>query len=131
MTPVLVAPRGGTAAGLPVDETFATARSVEFDAIMVGGNPVPTEDATPSLDQKAGAPAAAGIDPRLALMIQECWRHAKAIGAWGRGRQVIAEAGVQASPGVVEDDHPGPVLDELTELLGAHRVWQRFTPERA
>lgn len=130
MTPVLVAPRGGDIAGRTIDETFATARSVEFDAIVVGGNPTPADDATPSLDQKAGAPAAPGIDPRLTLMIQECWRHAKVIGAWGRGREVIAETGVQASPGVVEDDRPATVLAEVTELLGQHRVWERFTPVR-
>lgn len=130
MTPVLVAPRGGAIAGRTIDETFATARSVEFDAIVVSGNPTPADDATPSLDQKAGAPAAPGIDPRLTLMIQECWRHAKVIGAWGRGREVIAETGVQASPGVVEDDRPATVLAKVTELLGQHRVWKRFTPVR-
>ena len=131
MTPVLVAPRGGQVSGRPIDETFATARSVEFDAILVGGNPAPADDATPSLDQKAGAPAAPSIDPRLSLMVQESWRHAKVIGAWGRGREVIADAGVQASPGVVEDDRPGPVITKVTVLLGEHRIWQRFTAQRS
>lgn len=124
MTPVLVAPHGGSVAGHPVDETFATARSVQFDALLLASDPV----ATPDPDQKADAPAPFGHDPRITLMVEECWRHAKAIGAWGQGRRVLDEA-VEAGPGVVEDQQPPAVLSAVTELLAAHRVWERFTPE--
>ncbi|MGW6441716.1 catalase [Lentzea sp. NPDC055074] len=108
MVPLLIAPTGGTLgdSGLAAQRTFLTARSVEFDALLVAG---------------------AAADPRVTLMLQECFRHAKAIGAWGTGRATVEAAGC-AGPGVVLDDDPSKVLADVTTLLGAHRVWDRFPP---
>lgn len=38
----------------------------------------------------------------------------------------VLEYLAMAGPGVVVGDQPATVLDELMELLGAHRVWDRF-----
>ena len=126
MTPVVIAPRGGEVAGVPVSRTFATARSVEFDALLIAGSPAPGADAWPSVDTKGGAPAGDGADPRLGLMVEECYRHAKAIGAWGRGRELLATRTPEGAPGVVAGEDGASVLAQVQELLGSHRVWERF-----
>jgi catalase len=132
MVPLLIAAHGGMAGGLPVQRTFATARSVEFDALLLAGAPAPAPDAFPARDEKAGdekagADGAAALDPRVRLMVEETLRHAKAIAAWGDGAAVLATAGVPAGPGVVIADSGSDALGAVQELLGAHRVWERFT----
>ncbi len=57
---------------------------------------------------------------------QECWRHAKAIGAWGTGTAVLDATGVGATPGVVAADNASAALEGVWSLLAAHRVWERF-----
>jgi catalase len=128
MVPLLIAATGGPLdadSGLVAQRTFLAARSVEFDALLLAGSPVPGADAMPSRDAKAGAPGGA-VDPRVVLMIQECYRHAKAIGAWGSGRTALETAGCATGPGIVLEDDPSKALEKLTTLLGAHRVWERF-----
>ncbi|GGK33525.1 catalase [Pilimelia terevasa] len=126
MVPLLIAVRGGAAGGMPVQRTFATARSVEYDALVLAGAPAPGPDATPARDAKAGAAGAAPVDPRVLLLVDECWRHGKAVGAWGEGAAVLRQAGVAGTPGVVTADTGTAALDAVVDLLGAHRVWQRF-----
>lgn len=59
-------------------------------------------------------------------MVQECFRHAKAIGTWGDGSQAFTASGVEESAaGVVTGDAAGEVLSEVTGLLAEHRVWNR------
>jgi len=129
MVPLLIAAHGGDLDGeLVAQRTFLTARSVEFDALLLAAGPPPGADANPTRDAKAGAPAGVSpVDPRVALLIQECFRHAKAVGAWGTGSAAIEAAGyTTADPGIVVDDDPNSVLKQITALLGAHRVWERF-----
>ncbi|MGQ4335423.1 catalase [Streptomyces hayashii] len=133
MVPLIVAPVGGTLggeeAGPTVQRTYATARSVEFDALLLAGTPMVGDDAFGARDAKA-APAAprTGVDPRVALLLAEAFRHGKAIGAWTLGEDVLTAAGVPArAPGVVLGDSGPAVLEQVTELLGSHRVWERFT----
>jgi catalase len=126
MVPLLIAPHGGMVGGMPVQRTFATARSVEYDAILLGGAPVPAPDALPARDDKAGATAAVTVDPRVLLLVEEGWRHAKAIGAWGAGVTVLEQAGVAGTPGVVSADSGAAAFAAVQPLLGAHRVWERF-----
>ncbi|MEV4134194.1 catalase [Dactylosporangium sp. NPDC049742] len=121
MVPLLIAPHGGMADGLPVQRTFATGRSIEFDALLLAAAPVPAPDAPPSRDAKPAA-----VDPRVLLLVEECWRHAKAIGAWGAGTTVLAATGVTGSPGVVTGDAADEVFADVLRLMGAHRVWERF-----
>jgi catalase len=126
MVPLLIAPHGGLVGDLPVQRTFATARSVEFDAVLLGGAPVPAPDALPGRDAKAGAAGSALVDPRVLLLVEECWRHAKAIGAWGAGVPLLEQAALTGAPGVVIADAAPAAFASITELLAAHRVWERF-----
>src|ERR1700712_2704260 len=91
MVPLVIAPKGGkvftdTATPLDVSRTLLTARSVEFDTVLVAGALTPGEDAAPSRAAKAGAPTPApSVDPRVSLLLNEMYRHCKAFGAWGTG----------------------------------------------
>ncbi|WAL93696.1 catalase [Streptomyces sp. Je 1-369] len=131
MVPLVIAPAGGKldADGEPVtvQRTFATARSIEFDALLVVGSPAAGADALPARDAKAKT-AGAGPDPRLRLLLDEAFRHGKAIGGWAGAERVLDAAGVPAdAPGVVLGTGGAAVLDEMRELLSQHRVWERFT----
>ncbi|MEV7625537.1 catalase [Actinoplanes sp. NPDC089786] len=125
LVPLLIAPHGGLIGDLPVQRTFATARSIEFDVLLLAGAPVPAPDALPGLDAKAGADGRSSVDPRVALLVEECWRHAKAIGAWGAGATVLQEVGA-TGPGVVTAKSGEEAFAAVTRLLAAHRVWERF-----
>ena len=128
MVPLVVGPQGGKLPnGMPVQRTFATCRSVEFDAVLLAGSPAPGADAVASRDAKAGESSSPVLDPRVALLVQECFRHAKALGAWGAGLEALEFAGVMSEDtGIVAGDDPAGVLTAVHELLGAHRVWERF-----
>ncbi|MEU0667943.1 catalase [Streptomyces lavendulocolor] len=134
MVPLVIAPAGGKigATGpdpVTVQRTFATARSIEFDALVLAGVPAPGSDAYGARDAKAGdaGQAATALDPRLLLMISEAYRHAKAIGGWAGAESLLEAAGVPAgAPGVVTGDSGETVLAGITRLLGRHRVWDRF-----
>ncbi|MEX0427769.1 catalase [Nocardioides sp. DS6] len=111
MTPLLIAPTGGVLAdGTPGQRTFATARSVEFDALVV-----------------ADGTSEHAAHPQVTLLVQECFRHAKAIGVWGDGAEALTAAGVEPSaPGIVTADAPTAVFEGLSGLLPQHRVWERL-----
>ncbi|MGX4655683.1 catalase [Micromonospora sp. SCSIO 07396] len=126
MVPLVIAAHGGTVGDLTVQRTFATGRSVELDALLLAGAPAPAPDALPARDAKAGAADATVVDPRVLLLVQECWRHAKVIGGWGAGVRVLELAGVAGAAGVVTGDSPTGVLAGAQALLAAHRVWDRF-----
>ncbi|GAA2087535.1 catalase CatB [Kitasatospora saccharophila] len=126
LVPLVVAPTGGDPA--EVQRSFATARSIEFDAVLLAGVPGPAPDAAPARDARAAGPHAA-LDPRLVLLLGEAWRHAKAIGGWGDARDVLAAAGLPSDgPGLVLGTDPVQVLRDLADLLAGHRVWDRFPP---
>ncbi|MFE1316320.1 catalase [Kitasatospora phosalacinea] len=126
LVPLVVAPTGGDPAR--VQRSFATARSVEFDAVLLAGAPAPADDAAPARDARAAGPHSA-LDPRLALLLDETWRHAKAIGGWGDAREALTAAGLPSDgPGVVLGTDPVQVLRDLADLLAGHRVWDRFLP---
>ncbi|WP_336054528.1 catalase [Streptomyces sp. CA2R101] len=134
MVPLVIAPAGGEldSEGDPitVQRTFATARSIEFDALILAGIPGPGKDAYGARDAKAGEPAAAEraeTDPRILLMLSEAYRHGKAIGGWAGAERVFHAAGVPtAAPGVALGSDGSATLNQITQLLGRHRVWERF-----
>ncbi|MFJ4126541.1 catalase [[Kitasatospora] papulosa] len=135
MVPLVIAPTGGTLGPdhdpVTVQRTFTTARSVEFDAILLAGAPAPAADSYGARDAKVEdvAATATGVDPRLLLMVTEAYRHGKAIGAWGSGVSVLESAGVPTnSAGVVADGATSAVLEAVTSLLKGHRAWDRFSP---
>jgi catalase len=131
IVPLVIAPSGGTLGGeddggIPVQRTYLTARSTEFDAVIVAGSAAPADDAEQGLDAKAGEPGVS-LDPRVVLLLSEAFRHAKAIGAWGSGSAGVAAASIpNDAPGVVLGDSAGQVVPQIQELLAAHRAWERF-----
>jgi catalase len=110
---LVVSPAGGRltdrSLDVVVERTFATARSIEFDAILVA------DGTTPSTDIK------------LVVLLQEAFRHCKALGSWGSGSSTLTAAGIAPeAPGV----STGDVIDEaftaeLVTALGLHRAWDR------
>lgn len=132
MVPLVIAPAGGTlgpeANRVTVQRTFATARSIEFDALLFAGAPRPAPDAHGARDAKAGTPApGGGHDPRILMLLTEAYRHGKAVGGWDGASQLLKAAGITAdAPGVVLKDDGPAALQELVPLLAGHRVWQRF-----
>ena len=92
-----------------IERTLLTTRSVEFDAIVVA----------------AGSPGF--YDVKLTVLLQEAFRHCKALGAWGDGAQVLENAGIDTSaPGIVlgakADDG---LIASLIDAVGRHRAWDR------
>ncbi|MET9667942.1 catalase [Streptomyces sp. NPDC006475] len=132
--PLVVAPTGGKLdpAGDPItiQRTYATARSVEFDAVLLAGVPGPASDAFGARDAKAGDPSGNGnatTDPRVLLMLSEAFRHGKAIGGWAGAGGVLTAANVpEDAPGVVVTHEGTEALAQIVQLLGQHRVWERF-----
>ncbi|MBT2482067.1 catalase [Streptomyces sp. ISL-94] len=131
MVPLVIAPAGGTLGDkggpVTVQRTFAVARSVEFDALLFAGVPEAGADAYGARDAKAGDPRRAAGDPRAVALLAEAYRHGKAVGGWNGAERLFEAAGIRAGEAgtVVADDGPG-ALEQLTGLLGAHRVWDRF-----
>jgi catalase len=131
IVPLVIAPAGGSLGeegrgGVPVQRTYLTARSTEFDAVIVAGGATRASDAKPGRDAKAGEPGAS-LDPRVVLLLSEAFRHAKALGVWGEGSATLDAAGIpQGTAGVLVADTAGELVPQLAELLASHRVWERF-----
>ncbi len=109
----VIAPFGGTLTSGDdsevIERTFLTARSVEFDAVLVA-------DGT-----------TANPDIKIVILLQEAFRHLKAVGSWGTGADLLAASGIPGdSPGVVSGKTVGKAFnDELIAAVGLHRVWDR------
>ncbi len=104
-----IAPVGGMLSPtVPVDRTLGTARSIEFDALLIAEGTTPTSDI------------------KLVVLLQEAFRHCKTIGAWGDGRTILENVGISAGPGILLHPKPGkPFTTDLVEALGLHRAWAR------
>ena len=129
MMAFVMAPSGGKLGDVVVDRTFLTAASIEFDSVLVVDAPAPAPDAVPLFDAKAGhATAGRPVDPRVAKLVAEMFRHFKAIGVASDATDVLTAAGVpEDAPGVVVGE-PAAVVGKLAALLAEHRVWHRFGP---
>ncbi|MGW0390689.1 catalase [Streptomyces sp. NPDC003042] len=131
MVPLVIAPTGGTlesdGASVDVQRTFASARSVEFDALLLSGAPPAGKDAYGSRDAKAGLHRPGEPDPRVMLLLTEAYRHGKAVGGWNGAGQVLEAAGITPDqPGIALGDSGPAALQGLTRAMGRHRVWERF-----
>ncbi|GAA3594805.1 catalase CatB [Kineosporia mesophila] len=110
---LIIAPTGGFVgkgrSGETVQRTPLTARSIEFDAVLVAGG-------------TAHAP-----DIKTVVLLQEMYRHCKAVGAWGDGVEVLTASGIPADgPGVLHGDSADKTfIAELVAALGLHRAWDR------
>ena len=126
MVPLVIAPKGGPVAGeIVAQRTYLTAASIELDAVVVASPAAPAADAAPSLDQKAGAADSEAVDPRVVKVLQEMWRHSKAILALEPAEAVLAAAQVSGK-GVESAADGAAAVAALKQLLPAHRVWDRF-----
>ncbi|MDY6997328.1 MAG: catalase [Actinomycetota bacterium] len=92
-----------------IERTLLTARSVEYDALVVAAGTRPTDDI------------------KLVLLLQEAFRHCKPMAAWGDGAEALAAAGIELdAPGVLVAEQVDEGFSEaLTTMLGMHRVWDR------
>jgi catalase len=112
-TVLTIAPYGGALNGKDgpeaIDRTLLTTRSVEFDAILIADGVEPTNDI------------------KLVVLLQEAFRHCKALGAWGSGSAILEAAGIDVSgPGILTARTVSKAFTtELTVALGLHRVWAR------
>jgi catalase len=113
VTALVIAPVGGVLnAGrrkITADRTLATARSIEFDALVVSGGTTPSRDI------------------KLVVLLQEAFRHCKTLAAWGDGAAVLKAAGISVrDPGVeVSKSVDKAFTAQLAAALGMHRVWDR------
>ena len=66
-------------------------------------------------------------DPKLAVLLQEAYRHCKPFGAWGSGTEVLELAGIRPDDTgvVVGRTVARSFVDGLTTVIGLHRVWDR------
>ncbi|MFE2328767.1 catalase [Streptomyces sp. NPDC059385] len=133
MVPLVIAPTGGTIEGdgdpITVQRTFATARSVEFDALLFANAPEPGSDAHGARDAKAGVPGPHGPDPRVVLLLTEAYRHGKALGGWNGADQLLATVGIDTyGPGIALGGDGTAVVEAVAAALAEHRVWDRLLP---
>ncbi|MEZ0341005.1 catalase [Mycobacterium sp. pV006] len=111
---MVLAPVGGQLKSgrrtVTVDRTFTTARSIEFDAVVIADGALGDQ-----------------VDVKLAVLLHEMYRHCKPIGAWGDGRKVLERVDVPVDgPGVLTaGDASSSFSAELVAALGLHRVWDR------
>ena len=112
-TVLVLAPVGGVLkknrTTLAVDRTNLTARSVEFDAVVIADGTTPTGDI------------------KLTVLLQEAYRHCKPLAAWGAGDAVLTRAGIELdAPGVfVHAAADKEFTNTLVAAVGLHRAWDR------
>jgi hypothetical protein len=110
-----------TATGVRVADTDHSLKAGERGPTLLQDHHLREE-----VNAKAGAGAPAGVlDPRVALMVDEAFRHGKPIGAWGAGSEALASCAVTGA-GVATGDDVSQVVDETLASLAHHRVWERF-----
>ena len=93
-----------------VERTFLTARSIEFDAIVIA------DGTTASTDIKA------------VVLLQEAYRHCKALASWGDGHAGLTAAAIPLDgPGVsaTATSVDKAFTADLISALGLHRAWER------
>ena len=92
-----------------IERTLLTARSIEYDALVVADGTRPTGDI------------------KLVLLLQEAYRHCKPIAAWGDGVEALTAAGIDPdAPGVLVSKKADKGFSEaLANMVGLHRVWDR------
>jgi catalase len=92
-----------------VERTLLTARSIEFDAIVVADGTALTGDI------------------KLVLLLQEAYRHCKPVGAWGSGTATLEATNITPDgPGVVTGKSAAKSFtDNLIAAVGLLRAWDR------
>ncbi|KUI28761.1 catalase [Mycobacterium sp. IS-1742] len=112
LVPLVIAPHGGTldheGGSIPISRTYATARSIEFDALVLAGSPATVQ---------------------AKILVDEAFRHFKALAVLPHGADLLSSSGVLTdSEGVLSASDPAGLAASLIESLGEHRVWGRAVP---
>lgn len=106
----LVAPTGASVdvdgTSVDPDSTYATTRSIEFDAVVVLAAP-PAE-----------------LDSRVVTLVEETYRHGKAIAFVGG--LAATDVGVIEDEGSLTVESLADAVTALIEALRTHRVWSRL-----
>ena len=124
LTPLLVAATGGPIwpdRDQGAHRTLLTTRSVEFDAVVVAALLPPAASAP------AGPAGAGAVDPRLSLLVDEAFRHGKAIGVLGTHDDRCGSGPLGRRDRVVIGDGAA-VAAGVIDGLAHHRAWDRFSP---
>ncbi|GAA3259114.1 catalase [Nonomuraea helvata] len=100
----VVAPAEGTVAGIPVDRQLSAANSVIYDAVVAA-------------DGAALAPVG-----RAQFFVKEAFKHGKAIGAVGSGRELLEAARLPNDVGVVMGDG---IAEKFATAVAGHRFYER------
>lgn len=114
LVPLVIGETGGKLGGdaqVAISRTYSSARSVEFDAVVI-----------------ADAPDI----PEVRVLLSEIYRHNKAAAVSAAAVDQATELGLDlGAPGVLKIDTLGEALDALAPLLAQHRVWERDGYHRA
>ncbi|KUI05266.1 catalase [Mycolicibacterium acapulense] len=107
--PFVVGTHGGTlehdGGAIPISRTYATARSVEFDAILIAGSPA---------------------NAKAKTIVDEMFRHHKAIAMLPEGTELAGTVAVPTDgPGLFSGSDTATLVQSLLNALGQHRVWDR------
>ncbi|WP_433431318.1 catalase [Nonomuraea sp. CA-141351] len=100
----VVAPAEGTVGGIPVDKQLSAANSVLYDAVVAA-------------DGAALAPSG-----RAQFFVKEAFRHGKAIGVVGSGRELLEAARLPNDVGVVMGDG---IAEKFATAVAGHRFYER------
>ncbi|NJP93567.1 catalase [Nonomuraea sp. FMUSA5-5] len=100
----IVAPREGTLGGLPVDRQLSAASSVLYDAVVAADG------------------ALLSASARAVFFVLEAFRHGKAVGAVGSGRQLVEAARLPNDVGVIVGDD---IAAAFAEAVAGHRFYDR------
>jgi catalase len=111
LVPLVFASHGGTldeGGSVPISRTYLTGRSVEVDAVLIAGSP-----------HEASA----------RIIVDESFRHLKAIGVLPQGSDLLEAVGLSSDrEGIFADVDPTALVGLLVEGLQQHRVWDRVIP---
>ncbi|WP_067858784.1 catalase [Nocardia shimofusensis] len=109
MTPLVIAAHGGELGSgkhtVPISRTLDTARSIEFDAVLL---------------------AATLPDPKLTVLLQEAHRHLKVVVYTPAGEAALRTAGIaDGFDGIEAASGIESAFALIAEALPEHRVWSR------
>lgn len=107
----VIGPRGGFIGDVEIDHTLHTCDSVQFDALVV--------------DPSASALVEQSL--KATVLVQEAYRHHKAVAAIGTGADLFVAGGIDPeAPGVVVDTSAAKRFTKaLITAVGWHRHWDR------
>ncbi len=109
LVPLVFAPHGGTVdhdgVSVPIARTYFTGRSVEVDALLIAGSP---------------------SEANARILVDEAFRHLKAIAVLPAGADLLATVGISSDQeGIFADSNPSGIVESLVAGLEQHRVWDR------